>query len=942
MSGNASGTVSRVGVGTSTTADLVVSDGAELQGGSIFLDSTYATRLSSSAKVNAGAVSLSSGQISIQLANPGLLNPTAGLVLSGEALASLQASAKRLALLSYSGIDVYGSGNVGSLAFEQLSLQAASIRGFNTGGGVATFSAANLLIENAAGRPAPAAPGGALQGTIRFDANKITLGGNDVRLDGFADVNLDAANDILVSGSGSFSAAGNVNLNTPLVTGGSAANHKIVSDGILKLDRPATGSGNNVAGGFGAALALVGGSVTVDSDIVLASGELTLHATSGDLLVGASSAAMLDVGGTATRFVDVTRYTGGGTVNLLSDNGSVNLGNDGVISVSAKSGGGNAGRINVTTPRGSLDLSGTIRATAGEAGRKGEFSLDAGFVPGGGLAGLDGILNAGQFSQARHYRIRTGDVLVSGIAQALDYRVAADHGSITVTGTIDASGITGGNIQLQSTGSLILANGSSLTVAGQNFSNAGKGGTITLEAGAHRKGVIDPTALLEIRGGSSINLSVAANNAASASLGQFTGKLHLRAPRTVANNEVQIGPIAGTITGASSILVEGYKIYTLAGEGVITAAVQTGIRNDATAFLGAAGTTTAGYTAMLNRLTSAQPGLRLILAPGAEIINPTGDLTLGTSTSTSTSDWNLQTDRFGPVGAPGVLTMRAAGNLVFYNALSDGFAAVTPSATNGQSSLWLAPLMAQNPLLPVNTQSWSFRLTSGADLGSADSGAVLPESGLTADKGSLLLGKNYGNAATYGSGANFLTSTAIANRYQVIRTGSGDITVNAARDVYLLNQFATIYTAGTQVADPARLFANGDFVVPLLISAAGRQPTPGSTLGAAQQNYVVQYSMAGGDVSIVAGRDIARMTRTVNTATGGVLIADSSRELPVNWLYRRGFVDPATGEFGVGGADDGGATLTDRSASTTWWSGWTRRRSRPRGACTGASTTAAS
>ena len=47
--------------------------------------------------------------------------------------------------------------------------------------------------------------------------------------------------------------------------------------------------------------------------------------------------------------------------------------------------------------------------------------------------------------------------------------------------------------------------------------------------------------------------------------------------------------------------------------------------------------------------------------------------------------------------------MRAAGNLTFLNALSDGFAAVTPDpAAGGNSALWLAPLMAQNPLLPVN------------------------------------------------------------------------------------------------------------------------------------------------------------------------------------------------------------------------------------------------
>lgn len=918
VSGNVTGTVSRLGVGTSATPELVVNAGTELHGGSIFLDSTHATRLDSAARVDGQAVSLSSGQISIQLTNPGLLNPTAGLVLSGDALASLQASANSLALLSYSSMDVYGTGSVGSSTLNQLSLQAASIRGFNNNGGTATFSAANIMIDNAGGGAAGTPLAGALQGTICFDANRLTLGNHSVRLDGFANAALDASSGIIVAGTGSFSAAGNVTLNTPLVTGASAASHEIIADGLLSLARPAA-AGSLVAGGFGAELTLEGASVTVDSNIVLASGELTLHATSGDLRVGATSSALIDVGGTATHFVDVTRYTSGGIVNLVADSGSVNIAGGGVVSVSANSGGGNAGRLNVRTPGGVFNLTGAINATAGTAGRGGEFALDSASLTGGSLASLDAILNAGQFSQSRYYRIRSGDVLVAGTAQAHDYQVAADHGSITVTGTIDASGSAGGNIELQASGSLILDAGSLLTVAGEDFNSAGKGGSITLEAGAQCNGVIDRSALLDIRSGSTLDLSVAANDADSAATGQFTGRLHLRAPRTVANNDVQIAPVAGTITGASSILVEGNALYALTGTGVVTTAVQNSIRNDATAFLGAAGTTTAGYSAMLARLTSARPGLDLILAPGAEIINLTGDLTLGTTTTTSTSDWNLQTFRFGPTGAPGVLTMRAAGNLVFYNTLSDGFAAVTPSSTNGQSSLWLAPLMAQNPLLPVNTQSWSYRLTSGADMSSADFGAVRDESVLQPGTGSLLLGRNYGNAATYGSGANFLTATAIANRYQVIRTGSGDITINAAGNAYLLNQFATIYTAGTQVLDATHLYAAGDFVVPMMVSATGRQPTAGSILGAYQQNYYVQYSMAGGDVSIMAGGDIAHMTRTVSSGTGGVLIEDSSRQIPVSWLYRRGYVDPVTGEFGVGGANDGGASLTDPAASTSWW-----------------------
>jgi filamentous hemagglutinin len=919
VSGTATGKVYRAGVTSSDAPALSVFANAALSGGSIVLDSTAATNFDSRVKFDGESISLSSGQISLQLTDPGTLNPTTGLVLSSAALAELQSAAKSLALLSYSSIDVYGTGTVGSRAFEQLSLQASAIRGFNTGGGTATFSASNLLLENFAGRTAPAALGGPLQGSIHFDANQITLGSNALRVDGFSNTLFAARNGILTTGTGGFSASGNLNIQAPIITGASAANYQINADAAFQYSRPSTSPTSSLAGGFGAQLTLNGNSLAIDSNITLASGVLTLAARSGNVVVGGTAASRLDVGGTATSFVDVTRYTSGGTVNLTSSNGSVQILDHGVLSLSAQPGGGNAGMLNIATPRGSFELTGTITASAGSTGLKGGFSLDAGSLLGGSLASLDETLNKGQFSQSRRYRIRTGDVTVAGNVLAHDYQVTADQGNLTVTGKIDASGETGGNIHLQSSGSLVLANGANLTVAGLKFDNAGKGGTITLEAGSHRNGVIDRSALLDLRSGSTLNLSVAENLTTSASLGKFTGKLHLRAPRTAANNDLQMAAIGSSITGASSILVEGYKLYSLTGEGVITTAIQNSIRDESAAYLGAAGTTTANYSAIVGRLTAAQPDLSLILAPGAEIINPTGNLTLGTTTSTATSDWNLQDYRYGPKGAAGVLTMRAAGNLIFYNALSDGFAAVTPSATNGQSSLWLAPLMAQNSLLPANTQSWSYRFTSGADFSAADFKAVQSLTQLAADRGSLLLGKNYGNAATYGSGSSFLTSTAIANRYQVIRTGSGDITITAARDALLLNQFSTIYTAGTQVLDPTTLFTTGDFVTPYLVSSTGRQPTPGSVIGSAQQDYFVQYSMAGGEVSIDAGNNIAHMTRTVSTGLGGTLIADSSRQLPTNWLHRRGFVDSVTGLFGVGGADDGGASITDPSASTTWW-----------------------
>src|ERR1700677_2964657 len=254
-------------------------------------------------------------------------------------------------------------------------------------------------------------------------------------------------------------------------------------------------------------------------------------------------------------------------------------------------------------------------------------------------------------------------------------------------------------------------------------------------------------------------------------------------------------PINGTITDASAIIVEGDQVFNLTSPGgEITSAVQASVKTNGQTFAG----NTAAITTRLLGATNPY-GAAFMVEPGAEIINTNGNLTLGTATSTSSSDWNLSSYRFGPDGVPGVLTLRASGNLVFYNTLSDGF----------NSSAYTATVMTQNTLLPANAQSWSFQLTSGADFTGADVSNVQPLSTLlAAGAGSLELGKDDG-AAIVAGGASALTSTAVGNHFQVIRTGAGDITISAGLNVQLLNQFATIYTAGVQVTTPTILPEGG-------------------------------------------------------------------------------------------------------------------------------------
>ncbi|MGH8048617.1 MAG: hypothetical protein ACREKL_15365, partial [Chthoniobacterales bacterium] len=882
----------RSGVTSAKDAKMTIGAGARVAGGSITLDSSYATALSPKAVLFGRAVNLNSGQISLLLDDSVELQPTDGLVLAGRALRSLRA-ARSLSLLSYSSIDVYGAGDVGSEQLENLELHAGQIRGFNNGD-VASFRADHVLLDNSS-HGVGFASSGASAGSLKIHAQTIELGNRRLTIDQFADVNLNAAGGILLGGKGRLFVEGDLNVNTSAFFAIGGATETIRSTGGLVIQDSGTKPSPSLSSGLGASLTLQGAEVTANSDILLPSGQLSLHATKGDVKVN----GRLDVGGTAQTFNDLIKTTGGGDIKLLSDAGNVEIGKRGVLDVAAEKIGGDAGSVSIGAAKGTASLSGTLAGQGEAKGKNGSFLLDVGELP--ELAKFNSLLDEAAFNESQIFRVRNGNVLINGTATAHNFSVSADKGSILVTGTIDASGATGGTIALAASGSVVLADGSLLDASGLNFSNAGKGGAVTLEAGSQSNGVIDTTALLDLQTGSKIDLSVASANAGSESLGRFTGTLHLRAPQNAASTDLQMAPINGTIKDASSIVVEGYKLFTVAGAaGTISTAVRNNVRNNGIAFVGASGTTTAGYTAMHNRLLANNGGLESVLSirPGAEIINLTGDVTLGTAFSNATADWDLSTYRFGPKKAPGVLTLRANGNLVFFNELTDGFA----------SNAYNAALLAPNPNLPMNAQSWSYRLAAGADLSAADFHQVRALNSLAAGSGSLLLGKDNGvnssnsNGSANAPGKSALTFFATQNRFQVIRTGSGDIDISAGRDVQLLNQFATIYTAGTRIADPT---LNGTFVLPNLTDNS----SPLGPLGTKQQDvpYPVQFTLGGGNVSIFAQGDIAHYTRNLD----GNLIADSGRQLPLNWLYRRGYVDPASGEFGN--------SFRGEVASTAWW-----------------------
>jgi len=916
VSSDASASIARTDRTTSTVPKMTIGRGAVLSGTSLILDSSSATDLSPAARLLGDYVSLDSGQITLRLGAGGEPAVTDGLVLGGTALRDLQ-GVQSLSLLSYSSLDVYGHGQL--TIDGNLELHAGQIRGFDQGNGEMAFSAGSIVLDNE-GRGTRLASSTDVSGRLSFQADTIELGRGRLAIDQYANVTLDADQGVRFAKKGQLLVQNDLTVRSPALTGENSASNIVRAGGQLQLLAGKSTVASAFAPGLGASLTLEGASVMADSEILFPSGLVTIRATTGDVNVS----GRVDVGGTVQETFDRITYTSAGKITLAADEGSVHVAKTATLSVAAAAQ-GNAGTLAVETPTGALDLEGSLLGQGGKGGMAGSFLLDIKLA--NGLTALNQTLDAAGFFEQRGIRVREGDIVLTGTTTARRFDLAADHGNITVLGKLDASGETGGDIRLQASGDLVLDAGSELTVAAKNFDAAGKGGSILLEAGSETNGVAG-AGILRINAGARLNLGVVANTPESAAAGKFEGILHLRAPRNAANNDLQIAPIDGTINGASHVIVEGYKIYdlnpglTANSPGIITdgtlpntppTGVRKQIKDDAIAFLGAAGVASVTYDAMLVRLLASNPALDSILSirPGVELINRSGDLTLGSQTSGANNDWNLAAWRFGPKSAPGVLTLRAAGDLVFFNALQDGFA-ITNAAL-----AYRAPLLAPNPLLSANAQSWSFRLTAGADLDAVDYASVQPLGSLDATMGSLRLGKfvaSGGTANTSGSNATTLSAVTGSNsslggmapstqtRYQVIRTGSGDIDVHAGRDVQLLNQFATIYTAGTLIADPTM---NGQFDLPNLTGATGGA----LFLGALQQNppYAVQYTVGGGNVSITAGNDIAHYLRTAV----GVLTDDSSRELPMNWLYRRGYVDPVTGQFGASTKGD--------IASTTWW-----------------------
>jgi hypothetical protein len=122
-----------------------------------------------------------------------------------------------------------------------------------------------------------------------------------------------------------------------------------------------------------------------------------------------------------------------------------------------------------------------LKGNAANGFRTGSFNLDVLELP--EFSSINNPLEGGGFHESRAIRIRTGNLAIDQNVKSRTFILSTDAGDITVNSKIDASGETGGKISLSASGSLTVSSDAELTVKGEKFDSAGKGGLIELFAG---------------------------------------------------------------------------------------------------------------------------------------------------------------------------------------------------------------------------------------------------------------------------------------------------------------------------------------------------------------------------------------------------------------------------------------------------------------------------
>lgn len=798
-----------------STAELTVAEDTKLTApGSIVLDANGDVNLAGSVESAGGSLAMGGASVSLgETDNRGL----SGLVLSNAVLANLNGS--DFSLRSGSGIDIYGvlQNNAGqALHFGHVSLDGQGIVGRDNSGATASLVADALDLRNSTGSALMDASVG--DGQLELRADQIVLDAGAFAVHGYSKTTLHGAKSVLASGAGELAVDGALNIDTPVLTAAGGADRSITASGALSVtggDAAATLPKNM---GLGARMTLAGDSIAFAGNAVLPSGAFTLTAD-GD--IGIASGANINAAGQDVLFATQPVGTPGGSILMQTQSGSITLNNSSTLNVSGAAAGGGAGRIEFRAAQGTLAVSPTaVLLSKDSSAQSGELVVDAAQLAStasssdNALSNLNQLLSDTGFLGRRELRIREGDLQLAQdqVWRAHEVKLSADSGHLVIDGSIDASGEKGGSIVLAA-GDALDVNG---TLDAHSTSATGDGGRVELAAldadgddlstgdSVHDDAVyLNADALLDVSPG--------VNGAA--------GSVRVRALAYDANNDgsndaVALGTMDATVKGAAQADVEAVTVVTYTGDHVITEDARSGWQNTLTQFM--------------NTAAPALPS-SWRLVPGLEV-SSAGDLALPTQ-------WDLHDWRFGADNnIPGMLTLRAAGDIQFNATLTDGFVA---------DQFYLAGTPVAYERLDAG-ESWGYRLVAGADRRSAD---VLATQATT--PGNITLAPQ-----------------------TKVRTGTGAIELAASGNVDIRSD-AAVYTAGlnsgfgpladidVNLAALMNIIFDPDFIF---------RPASGSEFLLGYLNRG-QFPIKGGDIRV---------------STGGDLLGQSTQTRVTDWQPRLG------------------------------------------------------
>jgi filamentous hemagglutinin len=764
-----------------STPTLSVESGAMVGGTSVLLDSSSATNIGSGAQLSAASFSVSAQNIAIGNAT----STASSTLLLTTSLLNQLTGLQDLTLHSYGDIDFFGAASLGGVGapIGNLTLNAQSISGnydagMNNASNVVTASSVILMNNNGT---TSATPNGT--GELTLNAGSIAMAGGNLAIQGYDTVTLNTPGEIQGKGSSGLTIVAptdanshTLQVNAGQITGSAGSNQTILAsnyDISLGLNSGTTFAAPD---SLGATLTVSGNSIMDAGIINLPSGAVMLNASgpaSGDGVTLADGSQII-ASGVAKTIAGQTAYAPAGSVSLSAANGGITLESGSAIDVSANPDGGNAGSIRLVATNGPMTVSGSLSGTASANGTAGSFTVDAGSLAGAGnaLTALDDTLTAGGFDYLRDIRVRTGSLVLdadSGTSRAVaqNFTLEADAGSIDVVGSVDASGSNGGNILLAAQGNVTLENTALLDAHSTGQGQAG--GNVTLETENGEINMMTPAA------GSQIDVH---SNSALQNNSSGGGTVLLHAPQTSGYTDVAVNSAAGTsldVSSGADVTVEAFRQYTATGISAsdVCACSTSAYYTDANTFANNA-------AAIKARLGMSLSDANMNLMPGIEI-DSSGDLALNTS-------WDLSAWRFndgtGALTEPGVLTLRAAGNLNLGSSISDGF-------------------QSANSFAPLTGPSWSYRLVAGADMASANVMAV--DNTVSGNTGTVALAAGSDTISTTGASKG----TTTVQTLNQVRTGTGFIDIAAGKDVNLGNRDSVIYTAGLAASGAPAYTYNG-------------------------------------------------------------------------------------------------------------------------------------